>query len=133
MIEKPHIIEFNKIGSSELGYISVAENKDQIPFDIKRVYWTYLTPNEVQRGFHAHKKLSQVIVAVSGTIKLTLKDKEGLEYAFVLDNPSIGLYIPKKYWREISFFQNAVLLCLASDKFDENDYIRDFNDFKDIK
>ncbi|MFY0631078.1 MAG: WxcM-like domain-containing protein [Flavobacteriaceae bacterium] len=133
MTEQPHIIKFDQIGSSSLGYISVAEIEDQIPFDIKRVYWTYFTPNNVQRGFHAHKELFQVIVAVSGIIKFKLIDNEGKEEVYTLDDPSIGLFIPKKYWREISFSHNAVLLCLASEKYDENDYIRDFNDFKNTK
>lgn len=133
MIEKPHIIEFNKIGSKKLGYISVAEFEDQIPFEIKRVYWTYYTPKDVQRGYHAHKRLSQVIVAVSGVIKIKLIDYLGNELLFVLDDPSKGLFIPKMYWREISFSLNSVLLCLASDIFDENDYIRNFNDFNSRK
>lgn len=64
----PYIINFDAFGASELGYISVAEYQNQIPFKINRVYWTYYTPNKVQRGFHAHKELEQVIVAVSGII-----------------------------------------------------------------
>lgn len=128
-MEKPQIIQFKGIGSSELGYISVAEAQDLVPFDIKRVYWTYFTPHNVQRGFHAHKELRQVIMAVSGIIRFTLKDQKGNTLEFVLDNPSQGLFIPKLYWREISFSHNAVLLCLASEVFTENDYIRDYEQF----
>ena len=129
MRTNPHIIEFEKIGDSSLGYISVAEVKDQIPFDIKRVYWTYYTPDEVQRGFHAHKELNQVIIAVSGIIKIKLIDQEENEQEFILDKPSKGLLISELYWREISFSHNAVLLCLASEVFKESDYIRDFDEF----
>ncbi len=129
MRTNPHIIEFEKIGDSSLGYISVAEVKDQIPFDIKRVYWTYYTPDEVQRGFHAHKELNQVIIAVSGIIKIKLIDQEKNEQEFILDKPSKGLLISELYWREISFSHNAVLLCLASEVFKESDYIRDFDEF----
>ena len=126
---EPKLIEFNKIGNPSLGYISVAQMSDTIPFEIKRVYWTYFTPNHVKRGAHAHKKLHQVIVAVSGSIELALKDRTGNEFKFVLDNPSKGLYIPNGYWRDIQFSHNAVLLCLASAIYSEEDYIRDFTTF----
>ena len=128
-IEKPQIIRFPKIGNLSLGYISVAEFENNIPFKIKRVYWIYLTPDEVNRGFHAHKKLKQVIIAVSGIIRFNLKNKIGQELEFILDEPSKGLLIPEMHWREISFSHNAVLLCLASEKFDENDYVRNFKEF----
>lgn len=126
---KPFIIDFESIGDSQLGYISVAEVQNQVPFGIERAYWTYYTPNEVQRGFHAHKELQQVLVAVSGVIKFKLIDQNKNELEFVIDNPSKGLYIPRLYWREISFSHNAVLLCLASQVYNEEDYIRSFEDF----
>lgn len=130
-INKPKLINLNKIGSPNLGYISVLENEDGIiPFEIKRVYWTYFTPNHVKRGAHAHKKLEQVIVAVSGIIDFRLEDKDGNEFTFKLDKPDIGLYIPKGYWRDIRFSHNAVLLCLASEKYNEKDYIRNYEEFK---
>ncbi len=128
-ILEPKIINFNKIGNSSLGYISVAEIEDNIPFEIKRVYWTYFTPNHVKRGAHAHKKLQQVIVAVAGSIEMILKDNIGNEFKFILDNPSMGLYIPNGYWRDIQFSHNAVLLCLASAIYLEDDYIRNFSMF----
>jgi len=124
MSKNPQIITLNSIGSSNLGYITVAEQNNNIPFEIKRVYWTYYTPNEVERGNHAHEKLEQVIVAVSGIIKFILEDTKGNITEFILDSPSKGLYIPSMYWRTIKFSHNAVLLCLASEHYDENDYIR---------
>ena len=130
---KPKILELNAIGSLDIGYISVAEYHDSIPFKIKRVYWTYFTPNHIERGNHAHKKLQQVIVAVSGVIELTLIDKQKQKQVFTLDNPDVGLYIPKGYWRKIKFSHNAVLLCLASEKYDEDDYIRDYKEFLILK
>ncbi|MDP3312578.1 FdtA/QdtA family cupin domain-containing protein [Lutibacter sp.] len=126
---KPTLIEFKKIGDSSLGYISVAEIQDTIPFEIKRVYWTYYTPDHVHRGAHAHKKLQQVLVAVSGSIEIVLKDKYGKEYVYKLDNPSAGLFVPEGYWRDLKFSHNAVLVCIASDIFKEDDYIRDFSKF----
>lgn len=126
---KPKLIELNKIGEPSLGYISIVENNDQIPFEVQRVYWTYFTPNHVERGNHAHKELQQLIVAVSGIIEFTLINKQNEKEIFILDNPDQGLYIPNGYWREIKFSHSAVLLCLASEKYDEKDYIRDFNEF----
>ena len=112
-----------------MGYITVAEYQKNVPFEIKRVYWTYFTPNNLIRGHHAHKKLEQLIFAVSGQIEFYLQDKNGQEFHFKLDAPNKGLYIPRGYWRTIKLSHSAVLLCLASEIYDESDYIRDYNDF----
>ena len=128
--DKPKIITYNNIGSSQLGYITIAENQKNVPFDIQRVYWTYYTPQDVIRGGHAHKKLEQVIFAVSGTIIFNTEDKDGNKETFLLDHPSKGLFIPKLIWRDIQFSHSAVLLCLASEVYDEDDYFRDFEEFK---
>ncbi len=132
-MKKPHEITFASIGKPELGYISVAQYEDLVPFEIKRVYWTYFTPNHIIRGNHAHKQLQQVIVAVSGIIDFTLEDAEGNKFEYVLDNPNKGIFIPEGYWRTIRFSHSAVLLCLASENYDENDYIRDYSAFKNEK
>ncbi|OWK74523.1 dTDP-6-deoxy-3,4-keto-hexulose isomerase [Flavobacteriaceae bacterium JJC] len=129
-MDKPYLIEFSKIGSPQLGYITIAEKQKSIPFDIKRVYWTYYTPQDVVRGGHAHKKLQQVIFAVSGTITFNTEDLQGNRQTFVLDHPSKGLLVPHLIWRDIHFTHSAVLLCLASEYYDENDYFRDFEEFK---
>jgi dTDP-4-dehydrorhamnose 3,5-epimerase-like enzyme len=130
---QPHIIEFAKIGGSNLGYISVAEEYKNVPFEIKRVYWTYFTPNDVVRGGHAHKSLKQLIFAVSGVITFTTEDTQSKKETFVLDNPNKGLYFPEKIWRDIQFSHNAVLLCLASEVYEEEDYIRDYEAFNTLK
>lgn len=126
----PHIINFDKIGSPGLGYISIAETEKNVPFDIQRVYWTYYTPQDVIRGGHAHKALQQIIFAVAGTITFNTEDLAGNKSSFVLDHPSKGLFIPKLIWRDIHFTHNAVLLCLASEHYDELDYFRDYQEFK---
>ncbi|OOG68088.1 FdtA/QdtA family cupin domain-containing protein, partial [Algoriphagus sp. A40] len=92
----PQLLDFKKVGSSSLGYISIAE---ELPFEIKRAYWTYYAPHEVIRGHHAHKELKQLIFAVSGSIKFELENVLGQKFNFVLDSPDIGLYIPKLHWR----------------------------------
>jgi hypothetical protein len=127
--ESPRLIELQTIGSSNLGYISIAENAKNVPFEIKRVYWTYYTPQNVHRGFHAHRNLQQVIFAVSGSIKFRTETKNSQKMEFVLDQPHIGIYLPPFIWRDIQFSHNAVLLCLASELFDESDYIREYEEF----
>jgi len=127
---KPSIIKFNQLGSTEIGYISIAEVKRKIPFEVKRVYWTYYTPNHVIRGGHSHKKLYQLIVAVNGVIEFSFEDIKGNKYKYSLDKPSLGLLIPPGYWRTIRFSHNAVMLCIASDYYDETDYIRNYSEFK---
>ena len=124
----PRLIEFSKIGSPMLGYITVAQNSE-LPFEIKRVYWTYFTPDAMIRGHHAHHELEQVIFATSGRIEFSLEDIQGNQTDFVLDSPNVGLYIPRLYWRTIKFSHNAVLLCLASLEYYESDYIRSYHEF----
>lgn len=123
----PQLIDFSNVGSNTVGFITVAQC---LPFEVKRVYWTYWTPHEVVRGHHAHKELRQMIFALSGIIKLILENIDGEKKEFILDSPKVGLYIPKLHWRTIQFSHNAVLLCLASEVFSESDYIRDYNAFK---
>ncbi len=130
LFEKPHLIDFQSIGSRDLGYITVAENNKNVPFDIKRVYWTYYTPQSVKRGGHAHHNLNQVIFSVSGNITLNTESVKGEKKSFLLDNPQIGLFIPKLYWRDIVFSHSAVLLCLASEPYSIDDYIRNYDQFK---
>lgn len=128
-MNKPKIILFDKIGASDLGFITVAESGGNVPFEIKRVYWTYFTPQDVKRGGHAHKELEQIIFAVSGNIIFNTENLNREVEQFVLDSPSKGLYIPKLIWRDIQFSHNAVLLCIASQAYDENDYIRNYDEF----
>jgi len=125
----PRIIKMPSIGASDIGFITVAEGNSNIPFDIKRVYWTYYTPQNISRGYHAHKALHQVIFAVNGKIKFHVEDLHGGKYEFILDEPHLGLYLPPMTWREIVFSHSAVLMCLASEVYMESDYIRSYEDF----
>ena len=90
----PYLIDIGSIGGKELGFITVAEAGKKIPFEVKRVYWTYNTPTGTIRGHHAHKSLYQVICAVHGAIVFNLENKASEKFRFVLDHPSKGLYIP---------------------------------------
>lgn len=124
----PYLLEFPTMGRRELGYISVAEG-DTIPFDIKRVYWTYHTPQDVVRGNHAHIDLEQVLVAVSGVIEIEVTLQNGEKKQFTLNSPNKGLYLPNMCWRTMKYSHNAVQMCLASAVYDEQDYIREINEF----
>jgi len=134
MIKKPQFIEINKIGSSAEGYISYLEELSTIvPFEIKRVFWTYYTPESVIRGGHAHRTTIQLIVAVSGVIEFEIEDNNNYKEIFLLDKPNKILLIPTYFWSKIKFSHNAVLLCLASENYDEKEYIRDYNEFLNLK
>ncbi len=128
--DKPCLIEFTRIGAPALGYISVAE-KESLPFEVKRIYWTYFTPEDVIRGGHAHYDLEQVIVAVAGKIIINTELLNGEKEEFVLDKPNIGLYVPKLCWREMKYTHNAVQMCIANLAYTVEDYIRDYNQFKE--
>ena len=131
IIGEPKIIQFPKIGNSSLGYISVAENIT-LPFNVKRVYWTYFTPEDVQRGGHAHHDLEQILVAVAGKITVNTEMPGGLKNTFILESPNQGVYLPKYSWHIMQYSHNAVQMCIASMVYDEKDYIRDYGDFKKI-
>ncbi len=127
--QRPSLIEFPKIGNPSLGYISIAE-KENLPFVPKRIYWTYFTPENVERGSHSHYELEQILVAVAGKIIITTEFTDGYKKEFVLDSPNVGLYIPKMCWRSMKYTHNAVQMCIASMEYDEKDYIRNYEDFK---
>ena len=128
----PSIINFPKIGNSNQGYISMAENEN-LPFDVKRIYWTYFTPEDVERGGHAHHDLMQILIAVAGKIIVNTEMPDGTKERFVLSSPYQGVYLPKYSWHVMQYSHNAVQMCIASMAYEEEDYIRDYNDFKKVK
>ncbi len=127
---EPYLVELKSIGSPDIGYISIAESLQSIPFEIKRVFWSYYTPQMITRGRHAHHQLEQVLVAVSGKVIVTNESKDGNTTVHVLENPNTGLYIPPMFWHVMQFSHSAVMLSLASMDYNEKDYIRDYDEFK---
>lgn len=113
----------------ERGQLVALEEMRDIPFEIKRVYYMYDTVDGVRRGYHAHRCLEQILIPIHGTCKIHLDN--GSETAEVLlDKPYEGLYIANNMWREMyDFSEDAVLMVLASEYYDENDYIRDYDKF----
>ena len=124
------IIDLPSLGD-ERGSLIALEGNDSVPFDIKRVYYLFGTKKGVARGFHAHKALKQLAVCVSGSCRFVLDN--GLEKQdIVLDSPLKGLIIDKMIWREMyDFSDDCVLMVLADEVYDEDDYIRDYEDFLD--
>ena len=116
----------------ERGMLVALEEYKDIPFEIKRVYYMYDTKEGVRRGFHAHKNLEQILVCVSGSCKVLL-DNGSERKVISLETPYEGLYISNSMWREMyDFSEDAVLLVLASDYYKEEDYIRDYDEFKKL-
>lgn len=121
-------IQFPVLGD-ERGQLYVMEGARNIPFDIKRAYYLVGTLKGVSRGFHAHKELEQIAVCVSGSCKMLLDD--GIQRTqVILDEPNKAICIDKMVWHEMhDFTEDCVLLVLASDYYDESDYIRSYEDF----
>jgi dTDP-4-dehydrorhamnose 3,5-epimerase-like enzyme len=125
------IIDIRRFSDTR-GYLSVVENGLDIPFDIKRIYYLYMVP-EVARGAHAHKELQQLLIATSGSVDITLDDGVDKK-TFHLDKPWKGLLVVPGLWRDLDNFSGGtVLMCLASEKYDAADYIRDYDDFLEYK
>lgn len=123
-----HLITFDPHADARGKLVAIEANKD-IPFEIKRVYYMFDTlPNE-SRGFHAHKTLEQVIIAMDGACRFVLDDGTNREEV-VLNRPDVGLYIGQNMWREMhDFSYGCKLVVLASEYFDEKEYIRTYDEF----
>jgi len=122
------IIELPKMADPR-GNLSFVESNSQIPFDIERVYFVYDVPGGTDRGGHAHKGLHQLIIAMSGSFDVTLDDGKNKK-KFHLARSYYGLYVCPMIWREIdNFSSGSVLMVLASNKYSEDDYYRNYDDF----
>ena len=127
------LIELDRHHSPRKGDISVVENGITVPFDTKRVYYLYDVPGGVERGGHAHKALKQLIVAVSGSFTVVLDDGS-VKRSFVLNRPYMGLYVVPGIWRTLEDFSSgSVCLVLASECYDPDDYIRNYETFVQYK
>ena len=125
------IINLPKIGDSR-GNLTFIEANRHIPFEFKRVYYLYDVPGGESRGGHAHKTLQQFIIAASGSFDVVLDDGYNKK-VFSLNRSYYGVYLPSMIWRELeNFSSGSVCLVLASDFYDQNDYIRDYSEFKKL-
>jgi hypothetical protein len=122
------IMLFRKI-HNRAGNITIVEGQKDVPFDVRRIYYLYDIPGGENRGGHAHKELSQLIVAASGSFNVLLDDGQNKKIA-TLNRPDYGLMVVPGIWRELfEFSSGAICLVLASHKYDENDYIRNYDQF----
>ena len=123
------IVEFDRHHSNRKGNLSVVENGKTLPFDVKRVYYIYDVPSGESRGSHAHRELEQLIIATSGSFTITLDDGIS-KRTFFLNRPYQGLYIKPGLWRDLGDFSSgAVALVLASEVYQKEDYIRNYEEF----
>ncbi len=126
------ILELSKIHNRS-GSITAIEDRFDIPYEVKRVYYLYDVPGGAERGGHAHQELQQLVVAASGCFDVILDDGRNKKVV-ELNRPYYGLHIVPGIWREIcNFSSGAVCLVLASSKYDENDYFRNYDDFLQFK
>lgn len=125
---KPILINFKPLGDVR-GSLVAIEAEKSVPFPVRRVYYIYGTKHGVERGFHAHKALNQVAVAVSGSCEMILDDGDQ-EVSVCLDSPEQGVLIEPKVWHYMKGFSpNCVLLVFADEHYDERDYLRDYDEF----
>lgn len=127
------MLELDKHHSNRKGNLTVVENGKTLPFDVKRVYYLYDIPGGESRGAHAHKDLSQLIIAASGSFRVTLDDGI-VKRSFILNRPYQGLYVKPGIWRDLDDFSaGAVCMVLASDIYKKEDYIRSYEEFVEFR
>ena len=126
------MLEFSQNGD-ERGHLVVVEGKQDIPFEIKRIFYIYGSDSAVVRGQHANRKTEFVLINVSGQCKVRVKDGKGNEAVFLLNRPHTGIYLPRMIWKDMyDFSEDSVLLCLASEHYDSAEYIREYDDYLKI-
>ncbi len=126
---EPEIIKIRTLKSSE-GNLSIIDKKNKIPFEVKRIFYVYDIPQNTQRGGHAHKSLKQFIWVINGQLEIVTFSKNDPKKKFILDTPNKGLYIPELTWSyQITKSVNTIYCVAASDYYDENEYIREWEKF----
>lgn len=123
------MLDFPQRGD-ERGHLVIVEGNNDVPFDIKRVLYIYGSDSEVMRGQHANRKTEFVLINVAGTSKVRVKDGEGNEAVYCLNRPHTGIYLPTMVWKDMyDFSEDSVLLVIASEHYDPEEYIRDYDEF----
>lgn len=130
---RPQQVDLPSHGNQATGYLNVAEFANEIPFDIKRVFWSVDVPNDSQRGNHAHYHTHEMLMVLNGEIIVETESLEGDYQQFVLSNKTGVLYLPPKIWRKLTYKANAILMVIASEIYDSEDYIYDKKIFDKLK
>lgn len=129
---KPNIINFPKIQDPR-GNLTFLQHSNQIPFEIKRCFWTYDVPGGEIRGGHAYRNQKEIIIALSGSFDVVITNLDGSIEKYSLNRSYYGLYLPAKTWRHIeNFSTNSLALHVSSEFFSTEDYIREFEEFKNV-
>lgn len=129
VINTVQLLEFSQKGDTR-GHLVIVEGLQDIPFEIKRVFYIYGSDKDVIRGQHANRVSEFVLINVAGTSKVKVKDGKGNETIYSLNRPHTGIYLPKMVWKDMyDFSEDSVLLCLASTHYDSGEYIRDYEEF----
>lgn len=129
VISLAQMLEFQQKGDDR-GHLVIVEGNQDIPFEIKRIFYIFGSDSEVVRGQHANRESEFVLINVAGTSKVRVKDGRGNEAVYSLNRPHTGIYLPKMLWKDMyDFSEDSVLLCLASTHYDSAEYIRDYDEF----
>ena len=129
VINMVQMLEFDQKGD-ERGHLVIVEGMNDIPFDIKRVFYIYGSDNNVIRGQHANINSEFILINVAGSSKVRVDDGKGNEAVYSLNRPHTGIYLPKMIWKDMfDFSSDSILLCLASTHYDANEYIRNYDEF----
>ena len=129
VIKMAQMLEFQQKGD-ERGHLVIVEGMKDVPFDIKRIFYIYGSDRNVVRGKHANRRSEFVLINVAGTSKVRVRDGRGNEAVYSLNRPRTGIYLPRMVWKEMyDFSEDSVLLCISSEHYDPEEYIRDYDVF----
>lgn len=132
VLNSVQMLEFNEKGDDR-GHLVIVEGAQDIPFEIKRIFYIYGSDPDVVRGQHANRESEFVLINVAGKSKVKVKDGKGNEAVYSLNRPHTGIYLPKMIWKDMyDFSEDSVLLCVASTHYDANEYIRNYDEFLEI-
>jgi len=132
-VKNVYLQTFKSHGSTEDGFLTAIERSTGLPFDVKRVYTVVNTKENNVRGYHAHKTLWQIFFAVHGKIDVCAEDVEGNIETFELSTSNVGLVCGPHIWHTITYHGSAILMVLASEEYHEEDYIRDYEEFRKLQ
>lgn len=132
VVNMAQMLEFSQKGD-ERGHMVIVEGQQDIPFDIKRIFYIYGSDKNVIRGQHANMQTKFVLINVAGTSKVRVRDGKGNEAIYSLNRPHTGIYLPNMVWKDMyDFSSDSVLLCLASEHYNPDEYIRDYDKFVEL-
>lgn len=132
VLKSAQMLEFPEKGDQR-GHLVIVEGMQDVPFNIKRIFYIYGSDCDVVRGQHANRESEFVLINVAGTSKVKVKDGKGNEAVYSLNRPHTGIYLPKMIWKDMyDFSEDSVLLCLSSEHYNPEEYIRDYDEFVKI-